>query len=525
MTKLLLLCFIFSVVSADYYEDFEADLDEIICEKDAECPKHQPICKENHCQVECYVDSDCSTGGKKCLQGKCNQQEAKQQKSRLRNEVVYEEYKEDPDEAIYDEEEYVELSEEYDQVVDKATTKQPEPTSARLHVEEVLDIDVGGNIIIKPDHGSSKVLKPESGSKSETKIETHEHEVQDAKTGSFEYHDKYDEYNYHYYSEEHYDHENWTQTEPQSSKDEHEQVPYENDNELPISSISTPLPETMIGHYKIPSYCDQHTFGSCKYLLAWYKGPGNDQIRFVIQVKNAIETTLGFNQFKTPYFKKSDLIMVTKDLEVKAKKLDGNGIIIDRNNGHLLEADARKLDGHVLFASFVLDIQDFDLDLPGGLYYFADGASQSLPDEYTWFPGKFKLSQRQHFSELQISPQNPKHYGSCNTQPIKFASQTHGFKKYLSCQDGQVLTHTCPQGSIFYFVLQCCVPISKYPCKSNCLLLEFNNKESEVSEEVQEFKTKFVMAKYDKKANAELDYVHDKKEKSANEHNYDYFNY
>ena len=52
---------------------------------------------------------------------------------------------------------------------------------------------------------------------------------------------------------------------------------------------------------------------------------------------------------------------------------------------------------------------------------------------------------------------------------IKYADLSHGFKKYLSCQNGQMKLETCPRGSIFYFLIQCCVPISKYPCKSNCI--------------------------------------------------------
>ena len=52
---------------------------------------------------------------------------------------------------------------------------------------------------------------------------------------------------------------------------------------------------------------------------------------------------------------------------------------------------------------------------------------------------------------------------------IKYADLSSGFKKYLSCQNGQMKQETCPRGSIFYFLIQCCVPISKYPCKSNCI--------------------------------------------------------
>ena len=44
-----------------------------------------------------------------------------------------------------------------------------------------------------------------------------------------------------------------------------------------------------------------------------------------------------------------------------------------------------------------------------------------------------------------------------------------GFKKYSSCHQGQRKVKKCPNGSIFYFAIQCCVPISKFPCQDNCL--------------------------------------------------------
>ena len=44
-----------------------------------------------------------------------------------------------------------------------------------------------------------------------------------------------------------------------------------------------------------------------------------------------------------------------------------------------------------------------------------------------------------------------------------------GFKKYSACHQGQRKVKRCPNGSIFYFAIQCCVPISKFPCLDNCL--------------------------------------------------------
>ena len=48
----------------------------------------------------------------------------------------------------------------------------------------------------------------------------------------------------------------------------------------------------------------------------------------------------------------------------------------------------------------------------------------------------------------------------CN-HDLKYVDLSNGFKKYQSCQNGYLRQMTCPRGSIFYFALQCCVPISK----------------------------------------------------------------
>ena len=72
-------------------------------------------------------------------------------------------------------------------------------------------------------------------------------------------------------------------------------------------------------------------------------------------------------------------------------------------------------------------------------------------------------------NENQNEDKNGQGQGMTCEHDIKYADLSHGFKKYLSCQNGQMKQETCPRGSIFYFLIQCCVPISKYPCKSNCI--------------------------------------------------------
>ena len=62
-------------------------------------------------------------------------------------------------------------------------------------------------------------------------------------------------------------------------------------------------------------------------------------------------------------------------------------------------------------------------------------------------------------------------YFFLSTRNTKFLAieANAGFKKYSSCHQGQMKVKTCPNGSIFYFAIQCCVPISKFPCQHNCL--------------------------------------------------------
>ena len=58
---------------------------------------------------------------------------------------------------------------------------------------------------------------------------------------------------------------------------------------------------------------------------------------------------------------------------------------------------------------------------------------------------------------------------------MKYASLGNaGFKKYLSCDQGFLKEQKCPRGSIFYFALQCCVSISAFPCKNNCMKENWN---------------------------------------------------
>ena len=78
-------------------------------------------------------------------------------------------------------------------------------------------------------------------------------------------------------------------------------------------------------------------------------------------------------------------------------------------------------------------------------------------------------NKNEHGNVQEDGQENVHGQGMTCEHNIKYADLSHGFKKYLSCQNGQMKQETCPRGSIFYFIIQCCVPISKYPCKSNCI--------------------------------------------------------
>ena len=78
-------------------------------------------------------------------------------------------------------------------------------------------------------------------------------------------------------------------------------------------------------------------------------------------------------------------------------------------------------------------------------------------------------NKNEHGNVQEDGQENVHGQGMTCEHNIKYADLSHGFKKYLSCQNGQMKQETCPRGSIFYFLIQCCVPISKYPCKSNCI--------------------------------------------------------
>ena len=70
-----------------------------------------------------------------------------------------------------------------------------------------------------------------------------------------------------------------------------------------------------------------------------------------------------------------------------------------------------------------------------------------------------------------LGHQNPPNHGhprKCHGES-KVLTSNGGFKSYKSCEDGILVTKKCPRNSIFYFAIQCCVAISDFPCKANCI--------------------------------------------------------
>lgn len=131
-------------------------------------------------------------------------------------------------------------------------------------------------------------------------------------------------------------------------------------------------------------------------------------------------------------------------------------------------------DGNLLMGTFVMKSEDL------GNFYFVDGASvQISSNDYVWidvplFKKSTTLLKPPIPSPNLNSATKPSvidKMSVCDNHGKKFtALGKEGFKKYVTCHKDNFKYVTCPQGSIFYFVLQCCVPISKFPCESNCLI-------------------------------------------------------
>ncbi len=68
---------------------------------------------------------------------------------------------------------------------------------------------------------------------------------------------------------------------------------------------------------------------------------------------------------------------------------------------------------------------------------------------------------------------------------VKLVDKTKmSFSTYLTCHNGAMVESHCPSRSMFWFAIQCCVPLSKYPSKSNCLAEEVQD-EQEISQDYE----------------------------------------
>jgi hypothetical protein len=103
---------------------------------------------------------------------------------------------------------------------------------------------------------------------------------------------------------------------------------------------------------------------------------------------------------------------------------------------------------------------------------------------------------------------------------IKYLANTNaGFKEYLSCHHGSKKVTKCPTGAAFWFVIQCCVPVSKFPCKSNCLQ-DHRHDDNAVKKSI--LQDDFAAPNADR--TAVQDYFHSS-ESTENHRDYTYFNY
>ena len=355
---------------AEYYEEAEEASDGIICSSDAECPKHQPKCRENHCQPECFSSADCNE--KICLNGKCvtkkivtkerfimrsgkHDKEKKDQRvsseddldaegrmmteyhaedgeyeSTETDEFIqddYEDYEDekssdipemiDPDEENYSDEIYEDeehknktILDEYDDVVDQKTLEPKETTTLPTNSEDEKTPSGSKEVeveVVELIDNEGKILKKENHTEA-TKSSTTTEDFDELVNDYIEEAPSIedDDYLADYYDDD---------VENEPSKSMEEKVTYKQ-----LFEISTIKPETLLGHYESPSGCDFQNVGSCQYALRYFKDPQG--IRFVIEVKGVTCTDFGFAALQDSYMANSEYITVDEDFQVIEKLLD-----------------------------------------------------------------------------------------------------------------------------------------------------------------------------------------------------------
>ena len=357
--------------AADYYEEAEEALEGIICSSDAECPKNQPRCRENHCQPECISNADCT--GKTCQEGKCvtkkivtkerfslKARSGKHEKEKKDQKVDYEEdlegrmmseyHAEGGDYESTESDEFINYEEYEDENVtpfeDVTNSGIPEmiDPDEQSYEDEMYEDEEHKNKTILDEYDDvvdKKTLKPKEttlptnsekplGSK-EVEVEVVELIDNEGKILKKENHteatkpstttEDFDELANDYIEEsttagdEYLDEYYYEDGENETSKSLEDSVTYEQ-----LFEISTIKPETMLGHYESPSGCKFQSLGSCQYALRYFKDPQG--IRFVIEVKDVTTTDFGFAAFKEAYFANSERITVDQDFKVTEKLLD-----------------------------------------------------------------------------------------------------------------------------------------------------------------------------------------------------------
>jgi hypothetical protein len=74
-----------------------------------------------------------------------------------------------------------------------------------------------------------------------------------------------------------------------------------------------------------------------------------------------------------------------------------------------------------------------------------------------------KVIKRNVISDMDCSSDN-EGYGR-----VMSGGRKIDFSRFESCKSGKWTSQRCPDGSIFWWILQCCVDISKPPCQQNCI--------------------------------------------------------
>lgn len=277
-----------------------------------------------------------------------------------------------------------------------------------------------------------------------------------------------------------------------------------------LESTKFSEPDNLLGYYKHPKECNHGIVGNCQYLAMWFKEERPNEIRFVIIAKGVNKTSMGFSPTKE--FVGSDVVDVTDEMVIQDKHINTKREVLLDDARNLIGAHA-EIDDNLLVTTFTKQIetddtkQDINLGKKGGIYFFIDGPSVGLKRDFVWLPSPIDLSgyydSRKTEKDKQLfatwppdeekdelvftdnsktanakqrkTTRNFRELDTCKqptSEGSNFLDQSKmSFTSFLTCQNGAATKVECPQNSLFWHVIQCCVPVALFPCKDHCLRL------------------------------------------------------